>query len=120
MHNHSQSYGEFRGGREDQTKSEIFKRRKETSNYQLPDYFQDVVSVGLHNEVGHPGIKKTVWSAKQRVYWPGLQKDINYRVEICERCIEAKHLSYRDLIFVLFLQSSHFLFFVLIFCLREK
>jgi hypothetical protein len=56
----------------------------------LPDHFQEILFVGLHKEVGHPGIEKTVWLARQRVYWPGLEKDIKARIENCERCIRSK------------------------------
>ena len=56
----------------------------------LPDHFKDVIFVGLHKEIGHPGIEKTVWLFRQRVYWPGLANDIKVRVENCERCIRSK------------------------------
>ncbi|XP_062593574.1 uncharacterized protein K02A2.6-like, partial [Saccostrea cucullata] len=56
----------------------------------LPDHFKDVVFIGIHKEVGHPGIEKTIWLAKQRFYYPGLEQDIKARVENCERCIRSK------------------------------
>jgi transposase InsO family protein len=56
----------------------------------LPEHFKDVAFVGIHSEVGHPGIEKTVWLGRQRFYWPGQEHDITKRVEACERCIRRK------------------------------
>jgi hypothetical protein len=56
----------------------------------LPDHFQEIVFVGLHKEVRHPGIEKTVWLARKRVYWPGLEKEIKARIKNCEKCIRGK------------------------------
>ena len=48
---------------------------------------------GVHDEVGHPGKDKIVWLARQRFFWPGLEKDICTRVESCGRCIRRKNLA---------------------------
>ena len=56
----------------------------------LPDHFKDIALMGIHDDTGHPGKDKSVWLARQRFYWPGLEKDVVSRVESCERCIRRK------------------------------
>lgn len=45
---------------------------------------------GVHNDVGHPGKEKTLWLARQRFYWPGMERDISNHIETCSRCICSK------------------------------
>ena len=56
----------------------------------LPESFRSTALKGVHDDVGHPGKEKTLWLARQRFYWPGLEKDVNLRVEHCGRCIRRK------------------------------
>ena len=56
----------------------------------LPESFRDTALKGIHDEVGHPGKEKTLWLARQRFYWPGLEHDVNKWVENCGRCIRRK------------------------------
>ena len=44
----------------------------------------------MHDDVGHQGKDKTLWLAKQRFYWPGLEKSVIEKVEGCGRCIRRK------------------------------
>ncbi len=41
---------------------------------------------GLHDDIGHQGRDKTLWLAKQRFFWIGLEADVIARVERCQRC----------------------------------
>ena len=56
----------------------------------LPESFRETALKGIHDNIGHPGKEKTLWLARQRFYWPGLEKDVNARVEHCGRCIRRK------------------------------
>ena len=53
----------------------------------IPESHRTDAFKGVHDEVGHSGKDKTVWLARQRFFWPGLEKDICTRVESCGRCI---------------------------------
>ena len=56
----------------------------------IPSSFRSRAMSGVHDEVGHQGKEKTLWLAKQRFYWPGLERDIDAKVESCPRCIRRK------------------------------
>lgn len=56
----------------------------------LPPSFRETALKGLHDDVGHPGKDKSLWLARNRFYWPGLEKDMTARVENCGRCICRK------------------------------
>ena len=56
----------------------------------LPVSFHEIALKGIHDEVGHPGKEKSLWLARQRFYWPGLEKDVNNRIEHCPRCLRRK------------------------------
>nr|XP_034316481.1 uncharacterized protein LOC117685965 [Crassostrea gigas] len=58
----------------------------------LPKSLREVAVRGIHDNVGHPGEDKTLWLAKQRYYWPGMECEINQKVESCGRCICSKTL----------------------------
>ncbi|PJE77797.1 hypothetical protein CI610_03272 [invertebrate metagenome] len=53
----------------------------------LPAAYRNDALKGVHDDVGHMGREKTLWLAKRRFYWPGLEGDVNTWVEQCERCI---------------------------------
>ena len=40
--------------------------------------------------MGHPGKDTSIWLARQRIYWPGLENDFNMTIEACGRCIGRK------------------------------
>ncbi len=56
----------------------------------LPSAFRETALRGLHDDVGHQGRDKTAWLVKQRFYWPGLEADVQRKVEECGRCIRRK------------------------------
>jgi len=63
---------------------------KTVSQLVLPPSFRETALKGLHDEVGHPGKDKSLWLARHRFYWPGLEKDMTARIENCSRCICRK------------------------------
>ena len=45
---------------------------------------------GTHDEASHRGKERSLWLARQRFYWPLMEKDVNRWVEQCERRILHK------------------------------
>jgi len=56
----------------------------------IPEPFRSRAMSGVHEQAGHQGKEKTLWLARQRFYWPGLERDIDYKVVSCPRCIRRK------------------------------
>ncbi len=56
----------------------------------LPLSHREYALQGLHDDVGHPGKEKSLWLARNRFYWPGLEKDMTCRIDNCGRCIRRK------------------------------
>ena len=56
----------------------------------LPESHKNIAFQGIHSEVGHPGKEKSVWLARQRFYFPGLESYIENRVDKCPRCVCRK------------------------------
>ena len=56
----------------------------------LPNKFCCQVLSGLHDDVGHPGIERTLSLVQQRFYWPSMTKDVTTHVTNCSRCILRK------------------------------
>lgn len=56
----------------------------------LPKHYHSLALKGVHDDVGHQGREKTLWLARQRFYWPGMEKDVNTKVDTCGRCIRRK------------------------------
>ena len=61
----------------------------------LPEAFQDVVFMGLHDDAGHQGRERTIALVKSRFYWPGMDFYIEKRVGQCPRCIRRKRKEFR-------------------------
>ncbi len=68
-------------------------RRKSGSNLQLvlPKKYHSLVFEKLHCDLGHLGTERvTVHLARQRFYWPKMQRDIeHYITKVC-RCVQQK------------------------------
>ena len=56
----------------------------------VPEVYREVAFLGIHRDTGHPGKEKTLWLARQRYFWPSLEKEVNERIERCPRCIRSK------------------------------
>ena len=56
----------------------------------IPFAYRKLALKGVHDEAGHQGKDKTLWLARQRFYWPGLEKDVEKWLQNCSRCILRK------------------------------
>lgn len=68
-------------------------RKKDTGDvFQLvlPYDFQKQALGGIHDDLGHLGITKTLELARDRFYWPTMTQDVERHVKFCERCIRRK------------------------------
>ena len=61
-------------------------RRKTSTQYQLvlPEKYQHMVYKELHQNMGHLGSEKVLQLARERFYWPNMERDINEF--ITQRC----------------------------------
>jgi transposase InsO family protein len=71
--------------------------RTNKSTYQLvlPKCFYRIAMNGLHDDMGHLGVERTVDSLRQRFYWPGLVDDVKLHIKQCRRCTRRKDLTGR-------------------------
>ena len=56
----------------------------------LPSKFRIQAIRGLHNELGHLGVERTVALARDRFYWPRMATEIENWVRHCARCVARK------------------------------
>lgn len=56
----------------------------------LPEKYKELVCKCLHCEMGHFGVERVLNLARQRFYWPGMQKDIEFfRTQVCKCNIQT-------------------------------
>lgn len=55
-----------------------------------PRSFRVIALQEIHNDVRYPGKHQTQWLARQRFYWPGMERDISNHIKTCSRCICSK------------------------------
>lgn len=58
---------------------------REVNQLVIPEVYREVVFQGIHRDTGHPGKDKTLWLAKHRYFWPGLEREISQKVDNCPR-----------------------------------
>ncbi|KAJ8000232.1 hypothetical protein DPEC_G00202700 [Dallia pectoralis] len=56
----------------------------------LPSSLKIKALNGVHNLAGHQGQSRTLQLARQRFFWPRMERDIRDYVKCCQRCILAK------------------------------
>ena len=56
----------------------------------VPETYRTEILKAIHNDIGHPGKKRTLRLIRERFYWPGVGSDACEWVEKCERCIRRK------------------------------
>ena len=61
-----------------------------TSQLVLPLIYRDLALTGYHDDTGHQGRDRTTYLIKSRFYWPGMDRDIELKVQNCQRCICRK------------------------------
>ncbi|KAL5019205.1 hypothetical protein ScPMuIL_004927 [Solemya velum] len=57
---------------------------------QLISQYEDIFSMRLHDDVGHPGRDRTLSLLQDRFYWPNMKKDVEDWLKKCGRCIRWK------------------------------
>lgn len=65
--------------------------------YQLviPQSKREQAFHGVHDEVGHMGMERTLELAKARFYWPKMMQYIETKCRACERCLRQKSRAQR-------------------------
>ena len=56
----------------------------------LPGHLTTKVLNGLHNQVGHQGIVRTLSLLRERFLWPGMHRDATQYVNKCQNCLKRK------------------------------
>ncbi len=56
----------------------------------LPASLRAKALTGVHDLAGHQGRSRTLQLARQRFFWPRMERDIREYVKCCQRCILAK------------------------------
>ena len=66
--------------------------RKTTNRFQLvlPSKFRLLVYKYLHDDMGHLGVDRVLTLARDRYYWPGMQKDVERYVTSECTCLKQK------------------------------
>ena len=74
----------------------LYRRRTDPDStdtvYQLvlPVSERDVVLRGLHDEVGHLGVERTLQLVRARYFWPKMADDVQNKVQTCPTCVRRK------------------------------
>lgn len=64
--------------------------KRKTYQYVVPSAVRDTVLRGVHDEAGHQGQRRTLYLARQRFYWHGMEGDVKEYVRRCRRCVFSK------------------------------
>ena len=68
----------------------LFRKTATRSQLVLPSKFHPLIYRELHEEMGHLGVERTLHLARNRFYWPHMQRDIeHYITKVCS-CIKSK------------------------------
>lgn len=70
------------------TRDPVSKQRR--SQYVLPRSMMEKALAGIHDLAGHQGQDRTLSLARQRFYWPDMERDVRTHVRCCRRCVVAK------------------------------
>ncbi|KAL2087418.1 hypothetical protein ACEWY4_016246 [Coilia grayii] len=70
------------------TTDPVSKRKR--FQYVLPDSLRDKALSGIHDLAGHQGQDRTLSLARQRFYWPDMEKSVRSYVGCCPRCVVGK------------------------------
>ena len=60
------------------------------NQFVLPKPFRKRMVLACHDEMGHLGMDRTLLLLQDRVYWPGMSKDVREHIQTCERCERFK------------------------------
>ena len=62
----------------------------EVNQFVLPTPYWRHIILACHNEMGHLGMDRTLLLLQDRVYWPGMSKDVREHIRTCDRCARFK------------------------------
>ena len=62
----------------------------EIHQFVLPFPFRKRVVLACHDEMGHLGMDRTLLLLQDRVYWPGMSRDVREHIRACGRCERFK------------------------------
>jgi transposase InsO family protein len=68
----------------------MFLEKDGVSRMLLPASEVAAVISAFHNDVGHPGVDRTLSIIKERLFWPSMERDVRDAVTSCESCIRRK------------------------------
>ena len=58
----------------------------------LPAHYRKRMVLACHDELGHLGMDRTLLILQDRVYWPGMARDVREHIRTCGRCERFKQL----------------------------
>ena len=64
--------------------------KQKRHQFVLPRSLVEKALRGVHDLAGHQGQARTIHLARQRFFWPGMERQIKGYVKCCQRCILAK------------------------------
>ena len=68
----------------------------EVHQFVLPLPFRKRVVLACHDEMGHLGMDRTLLLLQDRVYWPGMSRDVREHIRACGRCKWCKEKPQRE------------------------
>ena len=72
-------------------KEGILRRRKGTrSQIIVPKQLRPIILKELHENMGHLGVDRTLGLARERFYWPHMQRDIEHHIGHVCQCVKQK------------------------------
>ena len=63
---------------------------KEVQQLVLPKPLRKRMVLACHDEMGHMGMDRVLLLLQDRVFWPGMAKDVRIHIRTCERCERFK------------------------------
>ena len=58
----------------------------EVNQFVLPAPYRKCMVLACHDKMGHLGMDRTLLLLQDRVYWPGMSKDVHENIRTCDRC----------------------------------
>ena len=73
----------------------LFHRERQNSNWRIvmPEKLTQELVILTHDQLGHPGVYKTVQHLKRFFYWKCMNRQVKRCVLACDLCQRVKHLS---------------------------
>ena len=62
----------------------------EVNQFVLPTLYRRRMILACHDKMGHLGKDRTLLLLQDRVYWPGMSKDVREHIRTCDRCERFK------------------------------